>query len=65
MEEKLFVASLVIFSIQKQVVFLFNCIFCIELIASRLGVAAWDDCKVSRGKEITTLPLICTFVKVS
>lgn len=44
---------------------LFNCIFCIELIASRLGVAVWDDRQVSRGKEIITLPLKCTFVQVS
>lgn len=44
---------------------LFNCIFCIELIASRLEVAAWDDRQVTRGKEITTLPMKCTFVQVS
>ena len=40
---------------------LFNCIFSIELIASRLGVAVWDDRQVNRGKKMITLPLKCTF----
>ncbi len=40
----------------------FNCIFCIELMASCLGVAVWDGCQASRGKA---LPLKCTFAQVS